>query len=113
MGDLVYGIDFRNKKRFTPEQTPIENQIGIIPIGRLRVTLVPSGWTGDQPIIGNPGCVPAFDSLPTHRTFKATDLASVSHRFSSAINRTAFAGPVKGFNHLAYMSLESNCLPVS
>jgi len=33
MGDLVYGVDFRNKKRFTPVKAPIDTQLGIIAKG--------------------------------------------------------------------------------
>src|SRR5437868_15292737 len=57
------------------------------------------GRTGNQPVVGDPSRVPTFEGLPAYIALEAADLATVCHRLSAAINRAAFAGPVKRFSH--------------
>src|SRR6266436_1550305 len=55
------------------------------------------GRTGNQPVVWDPSRVPAFDGLPAYIALEAADLATICHRLGAAINRAAFAGPVKRF----------------
>jgi hypothetical protein len=55
--------------------------------------------TGDESPVWDPSRVPAFEDLPAYVALEDVDLATVSHGLGTAINRPAFAGPVKRFSH--------------
>src|SRR5262249_10394824 len=63
----------------------------------VRVFGRPDG-PGNQPVVWNPSGVPAFERFSAYVALEAVDLATTSHGFGAAIDRSAFAGPVKRFS---------------
>jgi hypothetical protein len=47
----------------------------------------------------HPGCIPRLQRGPVERAFEAADLPRRRHRFSTALDRAAFAGSMIGFGH--------------
>ena len=63
-------------------------------------------WPGNQPVVWNPSGVPAFERFSAYVALEAVDLATTSHGFGAAIDRPAFAGPVKRFSQAPQCALD-------
>lgn len=50
--------------------------------------------TGDKAVRRDPGRIPAFHGLATHRALEACDLTRLRHVLGAAIDRPAIAGSV-------------------